>query len=85
MSSFLFPLFALCSCCLPCFWYPYLECIFLLISAYGMKELQRADAQLGESIPDLASAKVLDVLNDQQWEFSVFENSSGVYVQPRHT
>ncbi|WKA04122.1 hypothetical protein VitviT2T_022182 [Vitis vinifera] len=38
---------------------------------------------LGESIPDLASAKVSAVLNDQQWESSVFEDSSGVYVQPR--
>ena len=38
---------------------------------------------MGESIPDLASAKVSAILNDQQWESSVFEDSSGVYVYPR--
>ena len=82
-SFFLFPLFAFCSCYLPCFRYPYLGCISLPISAYGSKELQKTDSQLGESIPDLASAKVSAVLNDQQWESSVFEDSPGVYVQPR--
>ena len=42
LSEFiLFLLLALCFCCLPRFWYPYLECVIFLISTFGSMELQR--------------------------------------------
>ena len=47
---------------------------------------EKSDAfgyELRESTLDLASAKVSAVLNDQQWESSVFEDNSCAYVQPR--